>query len=57
VVSRERLLQIIDPNSELFERTIDRILCRLRQKLDSAGANAIQLSSIYGVGYRLERTR
>ena len=54
-ITRERLLEEIDKNGELFDRTIDSNISHLRSRLKQAGVKSIQIGSIYGVGYRLER--
>jgi len=56
IVSRDRILQEIDPDAEILDRTIDRILSRLRGKLTAAGGTSISISSVYGLGYKLEKT-
>lgn len=56
VITREALLQAVDKNGELFDRTIDSNISHVRSRLKKAGIKSIQISSIYGVGYRLEKT-
>jgi len=55
VVTREALLQEVDKSGELFDRTIDSNISHLRTRFREAGIKSIQISSIYGVGYRLEK--
>ena len=55
VVTRETLLKKLDPDAVIFDRTIDSHISHLRSRLKQAGALNLQLSSIYGVGYRLEK--
>ena len=55
VLTRESLLESIDKNGELFDRTIDSNISHLRSRLKAAGVNSVQISSVYGVGYRLEK--
>jgi len=55
VVTREALLQEVDKSGELFDRTIDSNISHLRARFREAGIKSIQISSIYGVGYRLEK--
>ena len=55
VVSRERLLSMLDKDGEIFDRTLDSHVSHIRAKLRKSGVSAIQISSVYGVGYRLEK--
>jgi two-component system OmpR family response regulator len=55
VISREALLQALNKDSELFDRSIDSNISHVRSRLKKAGVKSIQISSIYGVGYRLEK--
>lgn len=55
VVTRDVLLQILDKEGEIFDRTIDSHVSHLRARLRQAGVKSIQISSVYGVGYRLEK--
>lgn len=55
IVSRETLIQSIDKEGEIFDRTIDSHVSHLRSKLKKAGVIELKISSVYGVGYRLER--
>jgi two-component system, OmpR family, response regulator len=54
VVSREDLLNLIDREGEIFDRTIDSHVSHLRTKLRKSGVDSISVSSVYGVGYRLD---
>jgi two-component system, OmpR family, response regulator len=55
IVTRDSLIGIIDKESEIFDRTIDSHISHLRKKLRSSGVNSVKISSVYGLGYRLER--
>jgi DNA-binding response OmpR family regulator len=55
VVSRESLLGSLGKDAELFDRTIDSNISHVRAKLRRAGVKSVQISSVYGVGYRLEK--
>ena len=55
VVTREAVLQALDKDSEIFDRTIDSHVSHVRSRLRRAGAQTLQISSVYGVGYRLEK--
>lgn len=55
VVTREMLLDTFDKNGDLLDRSIDSNISHLRSRLRKAGVTSIQISSVYGVGYRLEQ--
>ncbi len=55
IVTREALLQIFDKEGEIYDRTIDSHVSHLRSKLKKQGVNSIKISSVYGLGYRLEK--
>ena len=54
VVTRESLLALFDKDGEIFDRTIDSHVSHIRSKLKKAGVERILISSVYGIGYRLE---
>lgn len=56
VVTRESLLSRLDRDGEIFDRTIDSHVSHVRSRLRKAGVTEIQINSVYGVGYRLEKT-
>lgn len=56
VVTRDSLIQDMDKDSEIFDRTIDSHISHLRAKLKQNQITSIKISSVYGVGYRLEKT-
>jgi DNA-binding response OmpR family regulator len=55
IVSRDSLLQFLDKEGEIFDRTIDSHISHLRSRLRKAGIGSVKISSIYGIGYRLEK--
>lgn len=55
VVTRERLMNTLDKDGEILDRTMDSHLSHIRAKLRKAGVNSVQIISVYGIGYRLER--
>jgi DNA-binding response OmpR family regulator len=55
VVTRETLITALNKESEIFDRTIDAHVSHVRARLKKAGVTSLQISSIYGVGYRLEK--
>lgn len=55
IVTREAMMEYIDKEGEIFDRTIDSHISHLRSRLKAAGATNIKISSVYGLGYRLEK--
>jgi DNA-binding response OmpR family regulator len=55
VVTREGLLNALDKEGEIFDRTIDSHVSHIRSKLKKAFVETVQITSVYGVGYRLEK--
>lgn len=55
ILTRERILTVLDKEGEIFDRTVDSHISHLRSKLRQAGASGIKISSVYGIGYRLEK--
>jgi DNA-binding response OmpR family regulator len=55
VVTRDALLEAVNKGGEIYDRTIDSHISHLRARLRKAEVGGIQISSIYGVGYRLEK--
>lgn len=54
-VTRTDLVQAIDKDAEIFDRTVDSHVSHIRAKLRKSGITAIQIAPIYGIGYRLEK--
>lgn len=48
-------MEHIDKEGEIFDRTIDSHVSHVRSRLKSAGITNIKISSVYGLGYRLEK--
>jgi len=55
VVTREALLNSLDKTEEVYDRTIDSHISHIRSKLKKSGVDSVQITSVYGVGYRLEK--
>ncbi|MCM2351982.1 MAG: response regulator transcription factor [Pseudobdellovibrio sp.] len=55
IISRDSLLQFLDKESEIFDRTIDSHISHLRKNLKKHAVDSIKISSVYGLGYRLEK--
>jgi len=56
IISRNSLLSLIDLDGKLFDRTVDSHISHLRIKLRDFGATQIKISSVYGLGYRFEKS-
>jgi DNA-binding response OmpR family regulator len=54
VISRERMIEALGRELEIYDRTIDSHVSQLRKRLKDEGVTGISLTSVYGVGYRLE---
>lgn len=55
VVSREGLLQYLDREGEILDRTLDSHISHIRAKLKKAEVKSVAIASVYGIGYRLEK--
>lgn len=55
VVTRESLIAVLDKGEEMIDRTIDSHISHLRTRLRKAGVAQVQISPVYGLGYRLEK--
>lgn len=55
VVTREALINSLEKSEEMFDRTIDSHVSFLRSKLRKAGLTGVQINSVYGLGYRMEK--
>ncbi len=55
VVTRDNLIAALDKSEEMIDRTIDSHISHLRTKLRKAGLTSVQISPVYGLGYRLEK--
>ena len=55
IVSRDSLLQFLDKEAEIFDRTIDSHISHLRKNLKKNNVDTLKISSVYGLGYRLEK--
>ncbi|MNK15834.1 Transcriptional regulatory protein CreB [compost metagenome] len=56
IVSREQLISCLSSGEDIFDRTVDSHISHIRSKLTKNGVNAIKIGSVYGQGYRLEKT-
>jgi DNA-binding response OmpR family regulator len=55
IVSRENLLQYLDRDGEILDRTLDSHISHIRAKLKKADVSNVTIASVYGIGYRLEK--
>lgn len=54
IITRDQLLTHLNTDGDVFDRTIDSHVSQLRKILKTHSVEEIQISSIYGIGYRLE---
>jgi DNA-binding response OmpR family regulator len=54
IVSRENILNSLYDNPDLIDRTVDSHVSHLRKKIREVAGPSLQISSVYGLGYRLE---
>jgi len=57
IISREMLITALGLQYEVSERAVDSQVARLRKKLFKATDSRVLIKTIYGIGYRLERSR
>lgn len=56
IISRDSLIQILDKENEIFDRTIDSHISHIRKSMKTANLESIKISSVYGLGYRMEKS-
>ena len=54
IVTRESILTTLYDNADLYDRTVDSHMSHLRRKIREVAGQTLQISSVYGLGYRLE---
>ncbi len=54
IVTRDRLMEFLGKANEIFDRTIDSHISHIRKQLKTNNVMAVQIKSVYGVGYKLE---
>jgi len=54
IVTRESILASIYEEADLYDRTVDSHMSHLRKKIREVAGQSLQISSVYGLGYRLE---
>jgi DNA-binding response OmpR family regulator len=56
LISRDHFLNSIDEEVKMNDRTLDSHMSHLRKKLKLIGADNISITSIYGLGYKIEKS-
>ncbi|MEY4564846.1 MAG: hypothetical protein RLZZ618_4123 [Pseudomonadota bacterium] len=56
-VSRDEMIRFIDRDAEIFDRTIDSHVSHLRSKLKKLTDGRVQISAVYGMGYRIHEVQ
>ena len=54
IVTRENILNTLYDNVDLYDRTVDSHMSHLRRKIREVAGMNLQITSVYGLGYRLE---
>jgi DNA-binding response OmpR family regulator len=54
IVTRESILNTLYDNADLYDRTVDSHMSHLRKKIREVAGPALKITSVYGLGYRLE---
>ncbi|MBY0413652.1 MAG: response regulator transcription factor [Bdellovibrionales bacterium] len=54
IITRDRLMEFLGKGNEIFDRTIDSHISHIRRQLKHNFVEAVQIKSVYGVGYKLE---
>lgn len=54
IVTRETILNSLYENADLYDRTVDSHMSHLRKKIREVAGKSLQITSVYGLGYRLE---
>ncbi len=57
VISRDVLLQFLQKENEVFDRTIDAHISQIRRFLKEECIEHLRITSIYGSGYKLEHAK
>lgn len=54
VLTRDRLMEFLGKENEIFDRTIDSHISHIRKQFKNHKSIPLQIKSVYGVGYKLE---
>ena len=55
VFTRSQLLDRLDDEGSIFERTLDRHINNLRRKIEPNAAEPEYVLTVYGVGYKMKK--
>lgn len=56
IVSREQLIERLASGEDIYDRTVDSHISHIRSKLQKNGVSEVKINSVYGQGYRLEKS-
>ncbi len=54
IVTRDSILDSLYAGADMYDRTVDSHMSHLRRKLKESAGEKIKITSVYGLGYRLE---
>lgn len=55
IITRDALMTVLNNENDIFDRTIDSHISHIRKSFKQAGIEEVKISSVYGLGYRLEK--
>lgn len=55
VLTRNHIINVLNPDSDISDRTVDSHVSHVRKRLRDAGVTDIKIRSEYGIGYRLTK--
>jgi DNA-binding response OmpR family regulator len=54
IVTRKNIVESLYENADLYHRTVDSHISHLRRKIREVAGVSLKITSVYGLGYRLE---
>jgi DNA-binding response OmpR family regulator len=54
IVTRDAILSALYDGADMYDRTVDSHMSHLRRKLRDSSGERMKITSVYGLGYRLE---
>lgn len=54
IVTRDSILTALYDGADMYDRTVDSHMSHLRRKIREAAGEQLKITSVYGLGYRLE---
>lgn len=54
IVTRETILSALYDGADMYDRTVDSHMSHLRRKIREIAGESLRITSVYGLGYRLE---